>query len=548
MRLPRWAVVDTRRWSLARRLLGLQAVLVALLVAAGAALAWLDAERAARDRARQTVTAVAATIADAPHVGPAVAAGDPGRTLQPFAERVRADTGVDFITIMSPAGIRYTHPDPRQIGHRFLGNTGPALAGRTFSETYAGTLGPSVRAVAPVRDGRGRVVGLVAAGITVRTTSAELRERLVSLTAVAAAVLLAGIAGSYLLSRQLRRQTRGMAPGELRGMFDYYAAILHSVHEGLLLVDREGRVALCNDAARDLLDLGRAGDPRGRPVSALGLAPELAAALAAAELRDDEIHLSDTRVLVVNAAPVTSEGRAMGHVVTLRDHTELQSLTGELDSVRGFAESLRAQAHEAANRLHTVVSLVEMGRPEQAVEFATAELADAQRLTDQVVGAVAEPVLAALLLGKSAEAAERGVELRIEGGADQMADPRGLDPRDLVTVLGNLVDNAVDAAVENAAERSPRVTVAVRGEGDALVFRVSDSGPGVDPAAVPEMFRRGWTTKPAGNGLGLALVGQAVRRHGGTIEVDGGAAGNGGATVTVRLPTGGGASGEGAGG
>ncbi|MFE9106145.1 sensor histidine kinase [Actinomadura geliboluensis] len=529
MRRPRWAAPGD--WSVARQLLVLQAAIVGLLVAAGAVLAYWDAGRAADDAAEQTVTAVAASIADARNVREALAARDPSASLQPYAERVRRDTGVDFVTIMTPDGIRYTHPNPSRIGGHFVGNTAPAVAGRTFTETYTGTLGPSVRSVAPVFDDRHRVVALVAVGITVRVISAELRQRLLALGAVAGVVLAAGMAGSYLVSARLRRQTRGTAPGELREMFEYYEAILHAVREGLLILDRSGRVVLCNDAARELLDLRE--HPRGRPVADLGLPDELVATLESPKPRSDEIHVGDTRVLVVNTSPVRSRDKAMGNVVTFRDHTELQSLTGELDTVRGFAESLRSQAHEAANRLHTVVSLVELGRPDQAVAFATAELATAQRLTDRVVGSVTEPVLAALLLGKSTEAAERGVELVI---SEDTAIEGTVEARDLVTILGNLIDNAVDAAIENASVRPPRVTVSAREDAGTLLLEVSDSGPGVDPAAVPEMFRRGWTTKssggPVGHGLGLALVGQAVRRHGGDVRVGRDA----GAVFTVRLP------------
>ncbi|GAA4133353.1 sensor histidine kinase [Actinomadura keratinilytica] len=528
-----------RRWSLAGQLLALQAAVVALLVVLGTALAYLDAARSADARAREKVTAVAATLARTPSVREALAGPDPSRTLQPLAQRVRADTGVDFITIMNRNRIRYTHANPAQIGRPFLGNVGPALAGRTFTETYTGTLGPSVRAVAPVFDERRRVVAMVAVGITIRVISAEVRGRLVTLALIAAAVLAVGIIGSGLVSARLRRQTRGAAPAELRAMFDYYESILHAVREGLVLLDRDGRVVLCNDAARELLDLS--GDPVGRPAADLGLPDELAAALVSAEPRSDEIHVADTRVLVVNTVPVRSRGRAMGTAVTLRDHTELQTLTGELGAVRGFAEALRAQAHEAANRLHTVVSLVELGRSDQAVEFATAEMQTAQRLTDRVVGAVGEPVLAALLLGKGADAAERGVELVLTDDSalgDAVIERAGIDPRDLVTILGNLMDNAIDAALEGAAAHgeSPRVVVTARADGGELVLRVADNGPGVDPERVPAMFRRGWTTKPAegpvGHGLGLALVGRAVRRYGGSIEV----ARDVGAVFTVRLP------------
>jgi sensor histidine kinase regulating citrate/malate metabolism len=223
-------------------------------------------------------------------------------------------------------------------------------------------------------------------------------------------------------------------------------------------------------------------------------------------------------------------------VVTLRDHTELQALTGELDSVRAFAESLRAQAHEAANRLHTTVSLIELGRGQDAVDFATGELASAQQLTDRVVDAVEEPVLAALLLGKTATAHERGVRLEIDPGT--AVGVTGIPSGDLVTIAGNLLDNAIDAAL--AGDPPREVHLAAWVEGDRLEIRVEDSGPGVPEEAVPHLFERGWSTKQAagavprglGRGLGLALVAQAVRRNGGSIGVRPGP----GAQFSVSLP------------
>ncbi|WP_024877857.1 ATP-binding protein [Saccharomonospora piscinae] len=530
-----------RRWSVARQLLVMQVAMVSVLVLGGAGLAYVDAANTVRDQATEEVVSVAVTLADSPDVRQAVSladsadSADPSGVLQPFAEQVRADTGVDFITIMDRDRTRFTHPDPRRIGEPFIGTIGPALHGQLFTETYTGTLGPSVRAVAPVFTD-GEVTAMVAAGITVEAISGELAERLPPVLAVAAGVLLVGIVGSVAVSDRLRRQTRGVAPEELSRMFDYYEAILHSVREGLLLVGHDGRVVLCNDAAAELL--GLSDDVRGLPVAGLGLADDLARTMVSERAAEDELHVTDTRVLLVNTVPVRSRDRAMGNVVTLRDHTELQSLTGELDTVRGFAESLRAQAHESANRLHAVVSLVELGRTEQAVSLATAELRAAQELTDRVLGAVGEPVLAALLLGKSSEAAERGVELVLTGDTALEDTSALLDSRDLITVLGNLVDNAVDAAVDTAAERAPTVTVTVRRDGAALLLRVADSGPGVDPAVSSDIFRRGWSTKPgggeAGRGLGLALVGQTVRRLGGTLTTTNAEAG--GAVFTIQLP------------
>ena len=513
------------RWSLARQLLVLQFAVLLVLVGAGIGFAYADAARAVDDRAREQSRSVASAVADAPSVVSAVASPNPSGVLQPYAVRVQADTGVDFITIMSPVGIRYTHPNPSLIGQHYIGNINLAQQGEVQTEVYTGSLGPSVRTVVPVYDGS-RLVALVAAGITVTAISAELRERLWPLFGVAGAVLLVGAIGGSLISARLRRQTRGVAPDELSNLFEYHEAVLHSVREGVLLVGRDGRIRLCNDGARTLL--GFSSDPVGRTLGGLGLTPELETALGSAETRPEELHLTDSRVLLVSTTAVRAGGRSQGTVAVLRDHTELQTLTGELTTARGLAEALRSQAHEAANRLHTVVSLVEIGRPEQAVEFATAELVLAQELTDRVVGAVAEPVLAALLLGKAAEASERGVELTITPETEIDDVSLGVSARDLVTILGNLIDNGIEAAVGGGR---PAVVVTARSDEDGLLLRVADSGPGV-PDGV-DVFRRGWSTKAGeGHGLGLALVGQAVRRYSGSVEVGN----DDGAVFTVRLP------------
>jgi len=480
---------------------------------------------------------VAHSLADAPSVRDALSEPDPSVLLQPLAEQVRHDTGTDFVVIMSVEGIRYTHPNPQEIGGSFRGHIEPAVHGRAFTETYTGTLGPSVRAVVPIGDGD-QVRGLVSVGILLAAVGRDLHGQVPLLLAAAAIALLLAWLGSWLTSRWLRRTTHDLAPAELRRMYDFYDAVLHSVREGLLLLDRSGALRLANEEARRLLALPD--DAMGRRIDSLGLPAALGTALAAGRERCDELHLTGERVLVVNQASARFKGSTLGTVVTLRDHTELRALTTELNSIRGLAESLHAQAHEAANQLHSVISLIELGRAEQALEYATAELAVAQQLTDRVVGAVAEPVLAALLLGKASEASTRGVEFVV---AEDMVVPAGAaDPRDLVTIMGNLLDNALDAALASPPPRRVEVGALVitappaSGGGTQLVLRVADSGAGLRPGEVETAFQRGWSTKtndrlPA-RGIGLALVAQAVHRYGGSIEVTN----ERGAVFTARLP------------
>ncbi|MCZ7457892.1 sensor histidine kinase [Streptomyces sp. WMMC940] len=494
MRIP-------RPRSLAGQLFAMQVVLVTAIVAGFALFSYVTDRAQAEETARRQTTATAAAVADFPSVVTALRSADPTARLQPHAERLRKDAEVDFVVIMSPDGRRWTHPEPGEIGHVYLGHIDEARRGHTVSETYTGTLGPSVRTVAPVRDDSGRIVALVSAGITIDKISEQLGKQLTALLAMAGAALALGGLGTYVINARLRRHTHGMNAAELSRMHDYHEATLHAVREGLLMLDGHRRIALINDGARELLGLDA--DVVGRAPDELGLPPGLTGALLASEPRVDELHLTADRVLVVSTQPVVG-GERRGTVVTLRDHTQLQSLTGELDSERGFTQALRAQAHEAANRLHTVVSLIELGRADEAVEFATAELELAQVLTDRVVTAVGEPVLAALLLGKAAQANEHGVELVLtdDSRIDDGVLPPWLPPRDLVTILGNLIDNAVEASsAKRPAARGARADRAGSPLVDASAAVTAGAAamaaaPGTHPPTPPDAAGAGAAGRP----------------------------------------------------
>ncbi|MFE5324950.1 ATP-binding protein [Embleya sp. NPDC056575] len=528
--------------SIARQVLLWQLTLVLLLVATGSGVALHAVHRSGAQTARERALDVARTLARSPGLAEAAGSADPTARLQPMAETIRRENKVDFVVVMSVEGIRYTHPDPTRIGKTFLGHIDGAAHGRTTTETYTGTLGPSVRAVVPVLGPDGRPVALVSVGVTNRRVDALVGAEIPLVLTVAVGALALACAASMAVHHRLRRQTLGLGPVELRRVYEHHDAVLHAVREGLAVVDADGRLVLANDEAVRLLALPA--DFEGRHVGTLDLDESLADTLAAGRTVADQIHLCGTRALAVNVSPTGRDGRM---VATFRDHTELRALVGELDQVRGFADALRASAHEAGNRLHTVVALVELGRGEEAIRFATGELAAAQDLADELTNAVSEPALAALLFGKHAQAAERGVQLTVTGGPaadDTDADPLDalaarFDPRDLVTVLGNLVDNAIDAAVSAPPPRTVRVTMGVDPDADgALLLRVADSGPGIDEPLTTRVFERGWSTKEAygsqGRGLGLALVRATVARHAGSVEVARGP--DGGAVFTVRLP------------
>jgi sensor histidine kinase regulating citrate/malate metabolism len=500
------------RWwprSLAGQAIALQILVIAVVVLAGSALALLDARRDGDAAARQQVIGIATALADSPSTATAIESGRATEILQPVTEAVRTNTDIAFITIMAPDRTRFTHTDPKQIGGQYIGTIEPALRGETFSEVYTGTLGPSIRAVVPVRNESGQIVGLVSAGILQQSLADRWRSQFPIIAAISLAALAISMVGVWMIRRRLLRQTHGLRPDELRVMYEHHDAILHSVSEGLIVLDRKG-VAVVNDEARRLLALAPG------PVDPSDLPEFLRSHNPGAR---DEVHVTENRVLVVNRSRVSDSD---SEVVTIRDRTELQGALGELSSLKVLTDTLRSQAHEAANKLHTIVTMVEMGRADEAVQFATNELELSQQLVDRLSNAVSEPALVALLLGKAAQADERGIELTIteDTHLPSNADDVPLTGPEMVTVLGNLIDNAMDACDRD----DPWVEVTVSQDIGTLLIRVADSGPGMDAGTFEKAMERGYSTKGDSDakqhGLGLALVAQVVKRHNGSLTAD----------------------------
>ncbi|MEW2221725.1 ATP-binding protein [Streptomyces sp. NPDC006990] len=477
----------------------------------------------------------------------------PRGPLQTEAERIRHATGAEYVVIMDERGIRWSHPSPSALGRHVSTDPGAVLAGRDVAQIDEGTLGRTARGKAPLRDADGRIIGAVSVGIDYANVRESLLALVPKLLTYAGGALAVGALAAYLLARRLRRRTHALAFSDISALLAEREAMLHGLAEGVVALDADGRIRLVNDEARRLLGLGD--DALGRPVTeALG-AGRTADVLSGRVAGRDLVTVRGSRVLVANRMP-TADG---GAVATLRDRTELERLGRELEGTRGLLDALRAQDHEHANRLHTLLGLLELGLHEEAARYVTEALGVHRATAEEVTERVHDPLVSALLVGKAAVAAERGVALRLHPGSllpDRLADPSGL-----VTVVGNLVDNALDAAAGGA---DPAVEVELRTEDDrTVVLAVRDTGPGVPAAHRKLVFEEGWSTKAPANadadggadgdesggtahrGLGLALIRRFAERAGGEVRV--GAAANdsragddtragGGAEFRVVLP------------
>ena len=476
---------------------------------------------------------VARSVAATPEIGRAVARGDRTGEVQRRAEAIRRATGTTFVVVTDARGIRVAHPDPRRIGQRVSTDPSVALRGGTVLAIETGTLGRSARAKIPLRDGA-RIVGEISVGIHERALHRELNTLIPILALYLSGALALGVAASFLLARRLKRQTFGLELDEISRLVQEHEAMLHGIREGVVVVDPAGRLRLVNDQATRLTGLG-SGDA-GRTVDDVVSPGPLRALLRGESAGTDELLVHRDRVVVANRMAVRRDGRDLGAVVTLRDRTELDALVRELDSVRGLSDAMRAQAHEFAGRLHTLAGLLALGHHDEARAF-IAEIAQADvTLRHGLAERIGEPRVAALLLAKSTIASERGVTLDL--APESALDAELVDPREVLTIVGNLVDNAIDAAVADPpGTDGPLVVLGLTTEADALVVWVRDSGAGVAAEDREAVFAAGWSTKEGGaRGVGLSLVRQLVARRGGEVSVEDAEDGGRGAIFTVWLP------------
>ncbi|MGW1273531.1 SpoIIE family protein phosphatase, partial [Streptomyces sp. NPDC002491] len=356
----------------------LQVTLVVLLVALAVLALVVQSERHTSAEARRRSIAVAQTFSHSPGVLSALRAPDPSKVLQPLTESARKSAGVDFIVVMDTKGIRYTHPLPDRIGKRFVGRIEPALAGKVYTESVHGPLGHEVQATVPIRDTRGQVTALVSAGLKVKNVTGLVEQQIPIILTAGAVALGAATAATVLVSRRLRRQTHSLAPNEMTRMYEHHDAVLHSVREGVLIVNDEGRLLLANDEAERLLELPP--EAEGRLVSQLSsLEPEIRSLLSTGREASDEVHLAGPRLLVVNQRSTGCGAGPRGTVVTLRDSTELQAVSGRAEITGERLKLLYDAGLGVGTTLDVVRTADELARiaVPRFADFVTVDLADA---------------------------------------------------------------------------------------------------------------------------------------------------------------------------
>ena len=490
-------------------------ILVGTAVVGGVLEVW-HTSTALDEQYEERARVVAAAVADMPEVRTALPAQDPTRLLQPLAGQVQTDTGAAYVVITDTDGLRYTHPNPALIGQH-LEEPVQVLDGHTHVGIDNGSLGRSANGKAPILSPSGQVIGQVSVGILETTVASQLAAQTWLIALYLVIALAVGVTVALLLARSMKRKTYGLELGEISSLLQERDAMLHRIREGVLGFDADGRVTLINDEARRLLGLG--GQVIGEPLTQTLPPGRLRDVLTGAVTAVDQVVLTEESVLVINHRAVVIAGRPAGSVITVQDRTEMEELIRELDSATGLAHALRAQEHEFANRLHVISGLLDLQEIDEARTYLDTVAAVHTGSAEDLRARISPPVIAALLLAKHSIAAERDVTLTVT--QDSHLDlPSGTTAQTVMTVLGNLIDNALDAVADQPAPRQVSITIT---DSPGITIVVTDTGPGVPAEYLTDIFADGFSTKPVSSdrrrGIGLALVRRVVHRAGGTICV-----------------------------
>ncbi|MFC0115426.1 sensor histidine kinase [Kibdelosporangium aridum] len=524
--------------SLARQLLAWQVVIVLALLTAVAAFSAIQSNETFMDVEGRRMLLAAENLAATPTVrgtddsrgGEAIpgALADPLRypALPGFAEITRSLSGADEVTFALPDLTVVTSTIPGRNGSKLDVGDSTIPTGRS----WVGVIGDTLVAHVPVLGNKAKLIGIVAVGIETQGFFAGVVKSPTNALVLLGLATVLGVTGSLLLAQRVKKQTLGLEPAEITSLVEQREAMLHGIKEGVVGLDRNDRIVLVNDHARTLLSIPD--DSVGKSVSDLDFNERMTDVLTGRAAGADQIVLRKGRVLTMNRMPITLHDQSIGSVVTMRDRTEMVALQNELAATQNTTDTLRAQAHEFSNRLHTISGLIELGEYDEVRRFITTVSHTQQQWHAEVSARIHDAAVAALLIAKASVAAEHSVGLRLSPGS-RLSEVDPALSADLVTVLGNLVDNAVDAL---GGVRDGWIEVDISELDDAIRVVVRDSGPGVAPEIAREVFRNGFTTKAAEEGgkrgLGLALARQTCIRRQGWIDVHN----EGGAVFTALVP------------
>jgi len=476
---------------------------------------------------------ISKTVSFMPTIIEGFDSSNPSKIIQPLAEKIRKETGAEFVVVGNIDGTRYSHPFKSMIGKKMKGgdNDQAIKKGKYYVSKANGSLGPSIRGKSPILNKKGEVIGVVSVGFLLEDVNQQITKNIIKVLLVSIVALIISFFGSMMLGRDIRKDTLGLEPYEIASLYKEKNAVLHGVKEGILAVNRDGFITMMNQPAKKLLHIN--GSVRHIKVDGLFPSDYLYEVLnVGSPIVDKELIWKD-KTIIVNCTPLFDEKGINGVVASFRDKTEIEQMVNTISEVKSYSEDLRAHTHEYTNKLYVLSGLLQLGEFEQAIAMIQAETQVLQVQNTILFNQIKDTKVQAILLGKIGKASEKKISFEIltESYLDNL--PSHIKLSNLIVILGNLIDNAFEAASESDA---PIVKFFATDIGRDIILEVSDNGRGISERDIPLLFDRGFTSKSGDKprGFGLSNAEEAVVEMNGMIEVQSNP--ESGTVFTVYLP------------
>ncbi len=439
--------------------------------------------------------------------------------IQDYTKEIQTATNVLFIVVMDMNGIRLSHPNQELIGKAFVGgDEKAALKGKEYVSTSRGTLGKSVRGFTPIYNDKNEQIGAAAVGISLKSLETALGRSHKNIIIVTFLGLLIGTIGAIMLARYIKKILLGLEPFAISRILEERSTMLQSVHEGIIAVDHTSTITLVNKSALQIFKkAGLSQKPVGMKIYDYMPSTRLDHVLKTGQPELDEEQTINGVSILVNRVPLIVNGEVVGAISTFRDKTEVNQLAEQLTGVRTYAEALRAQSHEFMNRLHVISGMVQLKSYDQLTAFIRTLVDYRNQEFGSITQHIKDPALAGFIMGKLSYAREAKVDLSIECTSIIPEPAENKTTHELITILGNLIDNAIEA-IEDSEDKTVEVNFSYKDEW--LTIEVFDSGPGISSEQQKEIFRKGFSTKGKNRGYGLYLVQKSIMDLGGELVID----------------------------
>ena len=404
---------------------------------------------------------------------------------------------IDVISVVNTKNIRIYHSNHELIGTVYDGTLPDFGGGEYYAATDSGPSGTQRRAYAPIYDGSSNYCGFVMAIMLMENIWEETLQTLFIFSIITLAAVLIELIISYKMSKTIKDSLLGYEPGVISSMYRIRDNILESLDEGVIALNGNGSIEFANLAALKMLE----------GVSETEIKSVISSSKA---------QLAD---ILIDRVPIKEDGEEVGTVGILHDRTEYTKLMEDLAGTRYLVDSMRANNHDFTNKLHVILGLIQMEMYDEAVSYIENITIVQRQTVSNIMHAIDEPAIAALLIGKTARASELNIKFVLREGCHYCASDLPLPTEMLVTVIGNLIENAFEA-MNRADLKEKELLFGMYSRPGAVLITVDDTGEGIAQDDLSRIFENGFSTKGEGRGTGLYQVKAMVESQKGRITVE----------------------------